>query len=175
MNYFKESSWQRYGVAKQISLNYPSTLSHLLTSGLLVDYEPYVIIASAFKKNMGNNSYKNIRRTIKVWDLENYIQQGVSQFFIMSKAITPPFNLAQLANSNEELMLNGLICLQIYQRYRGIYTSPTLMMVDTIQNRTNNQVVEHGGYKEIFWSLRKTDIRSGFKQPQTKSRLKKAL
>ena len=78
---------------------------------------------------------------------------GISQFFIMSKALTPPLGLRGLPASNETLLLNGLICLQIYSKFRGMTTKPTIMLVDAIQNKTNNKVVQHAAYRDIFWAL----------------------
>ncbi|MCO7227524.1 hypothetical protein [Pleionea sp. CnH1-48] len=164
MKLFKESEWCRVGTTKEYELSVDEgNLTKYLKANLPSEFGPYVLVASYFQRDLVFGGYTNVRKEIPLSKLKEFIDNGVSQFFIQSKTLTPKINLRILPPSNERLLLNGLICLQVYRKFRGLTSRPTILMVDAIRNKDFGGRFKHNHYQEIYWSLQKENIR---KKPQ---------
>ncbi|MCO7225562.1 hypothetical protein [Pleionea sp. CnH1-48] len=168
MKLYTESEWCRIGTTKEYELSVDeSKLTAYLKVNLPKEFSPYALIASYFQRDLVYGGYTNVRQEIPLSKLKEFIDNGVSQFFIQSKTLTPKINLRTLPQSNETLLLNGLICLQVYRKFRGLTSRPTILMVDAIRNTEVGGRFKHNHYQEIYWSLQKEYIR---KKPQAAER-----
>ncbi|MCO7223559.1 hypothetical protein [Pleionea sp. CnH1-48] len=152
---YSTKEWRRHGVTKECQLSIKASgVQDFLLSCLPEDFKLYSLISSYYTKLKNSSEYFNVLREIRLDDLNHEYSEGVSQYFIRSKKLTPNISLEAIDNSNEFLVLNGLISLQVFKYFRGVTVSPTLLIVDSIINRQSKSKVFHKKYYQISETLK---------------------
>ncbi|MCO7225904.1 hypothetical protein NH399_16590 [Pleionea sp. CnH1-48] len=155
-HFYSSKEWERRVVPKETQLPLKaSDVQGFLLSALPHKFGPYSVISSYFTSIRSGPDYYNTLCEISLYELNQERDGGVFQFFIRSKKLTPSLKLNELNDSNEALVINGLISLQIFKNYRGATIPPTLNIVDRVVHKKSKEEISHIEYYEIFRALRR--------------------